>query len=105
MQMRPGQDEIDFEHRILCPDGACIGVIGPDGRCKVCGAFAGNDVLQQLEAGGAGTIADQADAGTADADDYDDGAADEIAAEAGGDAPVEAEAEAPSGFEDRELCP
>ncbi|MDD5308742.1 MAG: hypothetical protein PHU25_15600 [Deltaproteobacteria bacterium] len=25
------------EDRILCPDGACIGVIGPDGRCKVCG--------------------------------------------------------------------
>jgi hypothetical protein len=23
--------------RQLCPDGACIGVIGPDGRCKVCG--------------------------------------------------------------------
>ena len=24
-------------HRRLCPDGACIGVIGDDGRCKVCG--------------------------------------------------------------------
>jgi hypothetical protein len=23
--------------RRLCPDGACVGVIGPDGRCKVCG--------------------------------------------------------------------
>lgn len=23
--------------RGLCPDGACVGVIGPDGRCKVCG--------------------------------------------------------------------
>jgi len=23
--------------RVLCPDGACIGVIGDDGRCKVCG--------------------------------------------------------------------
>jgi hypothetical protein len=23
--------------RQLCPDGGCIGVIGPDGRCKVCG--------------------------------------------------------------------
>lgn len=27
----------DLENRVLCPDGACIGVIGPDGRCKVCG--------------------------------------------------------------------
>lgn len=23
--------------RELCPDGACIGVIGANGRCKVCG--------------------------------------------------------------------
>lgn len=27
----------DWENRVLCPDGNCIGVIGPDGRCKVCG--------------------------------------------------------------------
>lgn len=25
------------EHRALCPDGACVGVIGDDGKCKVCG--------------------------------------------------------------------
>lgn len=23
--------------RALCPDGTCIGVVGADGRCKVCG--------------------------------------------------------------------
>lgn len=27
----------DWEHRRLCPDESCIGIIGPDGRCKVCG--------------------------------------------------------------------
>jgi hypothetical protein len=27
----------DWENRVLCSDGNCIGVIGPDGRCKVCG--------------------------------------------------------------------
>jgi hypothetical protein len=27
----------DWGSRKLCPDGACVGVIGPDGRCKVCG--------------------------------------------------------------------
>jgi len=27
----------DWEDRTLCIDGSCIGVIGPDGRCKVCG--------------------------------------------------------------------
>ncbi|WP_054033267.1 hypothetical protein [Desulfatitalea tepidiphila] len=27
----------DWEDRILCSDESCIGVIGPDGRCKECG--------------------------------------------------------------------
>lgn len=31
------ENDIDWEHRILCNDGNCIGVIGMDGRCKVCG--------------------------------------------------------------------
>ena len=28
---------IDWDNRILCEDGNCIGVIGPDGKCKECG--------------------------------------------------------------------
>jgi hypothetical protein len=36
--------ELDLENRKLCPDGACIGVIGEFGRCKVCGlAYDGAD--------------------------------------------------------------
>jgi hypothetical protein len=31
------RDEDDFSNRTLCSDGTCIGVIGPDGRCKECG--------------------------------------------------------------------
>ena len=27
----------DWQNRLLCSDGNCIGVIGPDGRCKECG--------------------------------------------------------------------
>ena len=27
----------DWDNRILCEDGNCIGVIGPDGKCKECG--------------------------------------------------------------------
>jgi hypothetical protein len=30
-------DEEDWENRVLCSDESCIGVIGPDGRCKECG--------------------------------------------------------------------
>ncbi len=29
--------DVDWESRILCSDGNCIGVIGPDGKCKECG--------------------------------------------------------------------
>ena len=31
------QADIDWENRTLCSDESCIGVIGPDGRCKECG--------------------------------------------------------------------
>ena len=39
---KPNGEEIshsddDWENRVLCPDESCIGVIGPDGRCKECG--------------------------------------------------------------------
>jgi hypothetical protein len=37
----PGQtaedDAIDWDDRVLCSDETCIGIIGPDGRCKTCG--------------------------------------------------------------------
>ena len=29
--------DAEWENRILCSDESCIGVIGPDGRCKECG--------------------------------------------------------------------
>jgi hypothetical protein len=34
-----GAEATAFEpgSRRLCPDGACIGVLGPEGRCGVCG--------------------------------------------------------------------
>ena len=31
------QADIEWEQRNLCRDESCIGVIGPDGRCKECG--------------------------------------------------------------------
>ena len=32
----------DWDQRELCSDGACVGVIGPDGLCKTCGRAAAN---------------------------------------------------------------
>ena len=33
----PSDSDNDWENRKLCSDESCIGVIGPDGRCKECG--------------------------------------------------------------------
>jgi curved DNA-binding protein CbpA len=30
-------EHIDWENRVLCGNGTCIGIIGPDGRCTECG--------------------------------------------------------------------
>jgi hypothetical protein len=32
----------DWDHRQLCSDGACVGLIGDDGTCKTCGRAAAN---------------------------------------------------------------
>jgi len=32
----PEDDEFDFNNRVLCPDGACTGII-VDGKCTECG--------------------------------------------------------------------
>ncbi len=76
-------DDIDFASRQLCPDGACIGVIGANGRCKVCGR-AGDPSLA-VSAGGPAYD-------PVDADDEVDAAA---AAELG-ESPFD---------DDRQLCP
>jgi hypothetical protein len=31
------EGKFDPSKRRLCPDGACIGLVGDDGRCRVCG--------------------------------------------------------------------
>ena len=36
-QSDASQPDNDWETRTLCSDESCIGVIGPDGRCKECG--------------------------------------------------------------------
>ncbi|MDI6741709.1 MAG: hypothetical protein QMD11_03130 [Smithella sp.] len=31
------ESDDDWDNRVLCSDGTCIGVIGADGKCKECG--------------------------------------------------------------------
>ena len=39
--------DIDWENRVLCSDESCIGVIGPDNRCKECGRLFGSETLEE----------------------------------------------------------
>jgi hypothetical protein len=37
LQRDDDDEPFDPDRREMCSDGMCVGVIGPDGRCKVCG--------------------------------------------------------------------
>jgi hypothetical protein len=64
-------DELDLESRRLCPDGACIGVIGDDGRCGVCGRRAAPGAAAQAEPDAEAEIEAEADSETEDS--FDEG--------------------------------
>ena len=84
-------ETFDPRRRRLCPDGACVGVIGADGRCRVCGAD---------DPGGPPTGLDASAFGGGCASELDD-APDEHA-----DVSLEAEESGGSGFDPkRPLCP
>jgi|KBSMisStaDraftv2_1062788.scaffolds.fasta_scaffold557462_2 hypothetical protein len=86
-------------HRRLCPDGACIGVIGDDGRCRVCGRAASGGPAP------AGFVAAGGDAAS-DGDLGDDWTDDEPSTESGGVGAGGAKAAASGGFDPaRRLCP
>lgn len=81
----------DWDHRQLCPDGACVGVIGSDGTCKVCGRAAPNWGDERKR----GMIEDTDDDGEYEDDDED-------APEDRGPA---ADPEASEDWDQRTLCP
>lgn len=41
----------DPTRRRLCPDGACVGIVGPDGRCGECGRTEAQAALGEERAG------------------------------------------------------
>jgi len=104
-------EAIDFASRRLCPDGSCIGVIGADGRCKVCGK-AGEGPVVAVEPG-------LADAGGDDEDETDEDQDDRSAEDEGlgpcaerrvgcddqDDDGEHAPAAGAPAWDDRELCP
>ena len=61
------KNDIDWENRVLCTDGNCIGVIGADGKCKECGLSA--DENSAVEAEDTSEISDA----SVDENDVEDG--------------------------------
>lgn len=71
MRLPGGEEEAEEElesDRDLCPDGACVGIIGPDGRCKVCGAARGPDAGSWTRDSTPGDLAADSEAGDDDED-------------------------------------
>jgi hypothetical protein len=60
----------EWERRILCSDGNCIGVIGADGCCKVCGKPYEGDL--PLTATSSETIVDDVDSEPSETDQITD---------------------------------
>ena len=90
LQRDDDDEPFDPDRRVLCDDGLCVGVIGPDGRCKVCGKPGSGpppDAKPKAAMAGAADPAERGDwrpgavpaAGDDDGDDDDEGAAAEPA--------------------------
>lgn len=80
-----GSDDLDLDSRRLCPDGACIGVLGANGHCGVCG------------------LADDGSVSPGRSNDFDEAPDDAEAAVAAGDNDETATTDAFD--DDRRLCP
>jgi hypothetical protein len=91
-------ESFDPRRRRLCPDGDCVGLVGSDGRCRICGKVDGSPVL------GAGAPSDIL--GGDDDDDFHGDNRAVAAAGAVGRMEVEAavEAERHTFNANRELC-
>jgi len=118
----------EWDQRQLCPDGGCVGVIGPDGTCKVCGRAAQNwgderkrglidppdeddeddDENTDLAADDDDDDLDDEDEDDdEDADDEDEDADDEDAddGDVGARVPAVAASSSPGEWSSRQLCP
>jgi hypothetical protein len=101
----------EWDQRQLCPDGSCVGVIGGDGTCKVCGRAApnwGDERKRGLVAERVNEEADDADDDEDDddeyeGDDYDGDDADED--DDDDDDELAAGASSDPDWQQRKLCP
>jgi hypothetical protein len=98
----------EWDQRVLCPNGACNGVIGPDGTCKVCGHVMpnwGDERMRGLSDDPEEDAVDEDEDDDEDlADDGDDDEGDDEADDDDDDDDEVAGGEAPPEWEERKLC-
>ena len=105
----------EWNTRALCPDGACVGLIGSDGKCKVCGTAANPSdfIASASEDEDDEEYEDDDDGDEAYEDEDDEGEDDELAAAADELAGIAPPAEVATATaiahdaeeDDRKLCP
>jgi hypothetical protein len=101
------KERLDWDKRKLCSDPACIGVIGPDNRCKECGKPYQGDPFADtpLDPSGAAsddTLPEGAAFETGSADGYDNSDDDDSDDDA--EYADEEETVSDSDWKDRKLC-
>lgn len=53
------EKNLEWENRVLCSDESCIGVIGPDGRCKECGLVYKGELPASFNHGSSEEVVDE----------------------------------------------
>lgn len=86
----------EWDQRVLCPNGACNGVIGADGTCKVCGHVMPNWGDERMRG-----LSDDPDE---EADELEDDEELDDEEDQDEDEDEDEDAEAPAEWEDRKLC-
>ena len=97
-QTESGETSDNWAERVPCPDESCIGTMGPDGRCRVCGqqGEAAPDPGEDSISAPPETVNAESDAGEVES------------AQTAGDEADSLESEAAAGdddWEQRRLCP
>lgn len=99
----------EWDHRQLCPDGGCIGLIGNGGTCKTCGRAAPNWGEPRKRGMVADVAEDEGEGDDEDADEGDDEGDDEDHDEDGNHDAIGTSAPAVFGHDadwnERTLCP
>ncbi len=103
----------EWDQREVCPDGACVGVLGSDGTCKVCGkrGRAADAVETTASAEGSGNALRGTEATDFDEDDEyyyedeDDEDSDDEDEDDEGEPDADEEGVATVTWTERKLCP